>query len=442
VRVAGAAPRRLALVGILAAGVQMAWAGVPVSAQGVEPSVYEVDGVRVVQSVQPERELVAVRLYLLGGARLLEAETAGVERMVLRASERGTRAFPGNSLREAQVRTGSRFFTSSDPDWSVIGFTGLAEEFARSWEILAERVAHPTLDATAVEVVRQQELTSVRAGSDNPDVAVQRLTESLAFDGHPYAAAVDGTEASLSVLTPEDLRAYHAEHFVKSRLLLSVVGPLDRVAVEEAVRASLASLRQGDYAWDLPEPWPKEEPAVAREVRDLPTTYILGYFAGPRADAEDYPAFQVAVNALSGLIRNAIRARGLSYAAGAPMVELGAAGGSVYVSTVSPYESVGIINDAISMLRSGSIPRAALRDYARDSALDYYLANQTSAQQADFLATSLLLRGRPQSVEDWIETLRDVAGYQVRGAANRYMDNLQFGFLGPGEVPWERILRY
>jgi len=40
-----------------------------VSAQVPPPEVYEVEGVRVVQSVQPERELVAARLYLLGGSR-------------------------------------------------------------------------------------------------------------------------------------------------------------------------------------------------------------------------------------------------------------------------------------------------------------------------------------------------------------------------------------
>jgi predicted Zn-dependent peptidase len=103
---------------------------------------------------------------------------------------------------------------------------------------------------------------------------------------------------------------------------------------------------------------------------------------------------------------------------------------------------MGVINDAIAVVRGGSFQRSALQDYAEDSALSYYLANQTSAQQADFLATSLLLRGRPQSVQDWVETLKGVQGYQVRAAADRYMDNIQYGFLGSGEVPRDRMLRF
>jgi zinc protease len=411
-------------------------------AQTVEPVVYEVEGVRVVQSTVPDGEIVAVRLYLLGGARQLTAETAGIERLVLRASERGTEAFPGNTTRDAQVATGSRFFVSTTADWSVIGFTGLAEEWEPSWTLLSERVVRPTLDSAALEVVRAQELTSVRAGSDDPDEQVRRLAADLAFAGHPYAVDVGGTEASLGSLQTSDLRSYHDRAFVRSRMLLAVVGPLDRSAVEASIRESLTELPLGSYAWELPRPWSANAPDVVSESRSLPTNYILGYFGGPTTDADDYPAFQIAVSALSGLISSRVRERGLSYAGGAPLLEWGAAGGGVYVSAVDPYATMGVINDAIAVVRGGSFQRSALQDYAEDSALSYYLANQTSAQQADFLATSLLLRGRPQSVQDWVETLKGVQGYQVRAAADRYMDNIQYGFLGSGEVPRDRMLRF
>lgn len=417
-------------------------AAAPVGAQVPEPVVYEVAGVRVVQSIQPERELVAVRLYLLGGARQLTEETAGAERLVLRASERGTEAFPGNSVRDAQVATGSRFTVSTAPDWSLIGFTALVDAFESSWRILMERVIRPTLDSAAVEVVRNQELTSFRAGTENPDVQVRRLAASLAFSGHPYRVEVDGTESSLSALTPEALRAFHDEQFVRSRMLLSVVGPLDRATVEAAVRESLTALALGSYVWTLPPTWEGQAPDVVQEQRALPTNYIMGYYGGPTTDAEDFPDFQVAVSALSGMISNRVRARGLSYAAGAPLLDRAAAGGGVYVSTVNPQETMGVINDAISEVHRGGFSRSSLRRYAEDSAISYYLSNQTSTQQADFQATSLLLRGKPQSVTDWVETLKGVEGFRVRAAASRYIQNIRYGFLGSATVPRERMLRY
>jgi len=112
-----ARPRRVVLqrAVALAAALFGASPGWVLQAQVVEPWVYEVEGVRVVQSFDPDRELVAVRLYLLGGARQLTPETAGIERMVLRSSERGTESFPGNTVRDAQVETGSRFLVTSGP---------------------------------------------------------------------------------------------------------------------------------------------------------------------------------------------------------------------------------------------------------------------------------------------------------------------------------------
>lgn len=421
-------------------GFSLGTAGV--AGQVGEPQVYEVDGVRVAHLEAEGREVAAIRLYLLGGARQLTPETAGVERLLLAASGRGTVGFPGDSLRRAQARTGSRFFTSVGPDWSVIGFTGLVEELESSWAILADRVGRPSLEDSQVEIVRNQALTSVRAGADDPDEMVRRIGERMAYESHPYEVDVLGTEASLTTLTPEDLRAYHGAQFVRSRMLLSIVGPVDRETVEEMVRDGLGGLPLGAYAWVPPPLWSKREARVMAEARSLPTNYIRGYFAGPATTDSDYPAFQVAVTVLSGYVSSEIRERGLSYAAGASLIERAATGGFVHVSTVNPGASLDVINDAVELFSEGTIPRSLLRDYAEGSALEYYLSNQTSAQQADFLASSLLLRGRPQSVVGWVEDLRGVSGNDIRSVFRNYIRNIQYAYLGSEmAVPREEMLK-
>ncbi len=427
-------PSVACLLGGAAAGMQ---------AQAPEPDVYDVDGTRVVHLRLPDREVLAAQLYILGGARQLTEATAGIEGLILEASERGTAGFPGDSLRRAQARTGSRYFVRTTPDWSVIGFTGLAEEFGPSWTILADRVARPSLDSAAVEVVRNQALTFLRASSEDPDEMASRLAERLAFEGHPYAVDVNGTEASLTTLDLDDLRTYHEQQFVRSRMLLAVVGPIDRSTIETTLRSTLGNLPPGSYAWTPPPRWAKPEARVAVEERMLPTNYIVGYFAGPETVADDYPSFQVAVNVLSGYVSSLIRDRGLSYAAGAYVIDRAAAGGAVTVSTVRPTESLEIINRAIEIFRENAIDRSVLRNYAEDSALEYYLSNQTSSQQAEFLATSLLLRGRPQSVVGWVADLRAVAGNQVRGIFRNYIGKIQYGYLGrAGAVPRDLMLRW
>jgi zinc protease len=413
------------------------------SAQTPEPIVYEVDGLEVGQLVLPDRELVAARLYLLGGSQELTPATAGVERLILAVSERGTEGFPGDSLRKAEVGTGSRFFSSVSPDWSVIGFTGLAEEFDASWTILADRVARPSFDSAAVALVRDQIMTGLRADHDDPDATARGLAEQLAFERHPYAVDPSGTEASLAALTADDLKSFHDRSFVRSRMLLSVVGNVDRATVEAAIRRTLGSLPLGSYSWTPPAPWVRDSARVVVEDRVLPTNYIVGYFGGPSSNDADYPAFSVAVNVLSGYVSSEIRARGLSYSAGASVVERAAAGGEVFVSTVRPGQALDVINDAIQTFNEGSIPRSILRDYAENSSLDYYLSNQTVSQQAAYMGDSLLLTGSPGSVTKWVTDLQAVGGNDVRRMFRKYIKNIQYAYLGaPGAVPREAMLKH
>ena len=65
---------------------------------------FDVDGVTVILRRNTASEVVAANLYLLGGARQITPANAGIEALLLLASERGTRRFPGASVRQ---RTGS-----------------------------------------------------------------------------------------------------------------------------------------------------------------------------------------------------------------------------------------------------------------------------------------------------------------------------------------------
>jgi zinc protease len=407
-----------------------------------QATVYEIDGIRVVQRATHDQEIVAAHVYLLGGSRQLVPETAGIEALILSASERGTEAFPGIAVLEEQVSTGSRFYEWSTPDWSVIGFTGLLEEFDRSWAVLTERIMVPSLDSAALHVVRTQALTTIRAETEDPDSRVRAIAESLAFQGHAYDVDVDGTEESLAALSVEDVRAYHAEQFVRSRMLLSVVGDVTRPELETAVRATLSRMELGDYTWELPDRWAKSAPEVAVEERALPTNYIVGYFSGPQSTDRDYPAFQVAVSILSSFVSSQIRELGLSYSAGAYFLDRAATGGGLHVSTTDPTATLEIIIETLEMLGQGTFPRKLLHDFANDSELGYYLSNQTSLQQADFLASTLLLQGEPQTAAGWVQDLKGVAPNDVRRMFRDYITNIQFAYLGaPSLVPRELMLR-
>lgn len=341
------------------------------------------------------------------------------------------------------MATGSQFFTSTTADRSVLGFVGLGEEFDASWSIVTDRLTRPTLDSASLELVRAQRLTSLRGEVDDPDAVVHGIAEAMAFADHPYELALYGTTESIASLTAGDLGAYHASQFVRSRLLVSVVGPVERPRLEAAILNTLAALPLGTYAWAPPDSWAKDEPRVLVEERALPTNYIVGYFAGPSSSSEDFAAFQVALSVLGGVISSDIRERGLSYAAGAQLVDRAAPGGSIYVTTLRPRETFEIVNDAIEGLRAGRIPQNIVSDFARSFYLERLSADETGTSQADVLASSTIITGRPLTALEYAEAFRRVTGSDIRRVLRDYLENVQYAFLGsPEAVPGDLLRRY
>jgi predicted Zn-dependent peptidase len=61
---------------------------------------------------------------------------------------------------------------------------------------------------------------------------------------------------------------------------------------------------------------------------------------------------------------------------------------------------------------------------------EYFLDNETSGAQADFLARAELYRGDYRAAERFVEDLRAVTGEDVRRVARQYMNGYRFAYVG------------
>jgi zinc protease len=289
----------------------------------------------------------------------------------------------------------------------------------------------PTLDSAEFALAKEQYLSAVRQRRDSPDALVTFLADSFAFNGHPYAIDPVGTEASIAGLGVGQLRRYHDHEIVKSRILLVIVGDVPRSRVEQLVSRTLAKLPAGDYAWTLPDTLTTRNPGLTVEQRDLPTNYVLGYYAGPPASSRDYQALRIATAVLSGQLFGEIRSRrNLTYAVDAPFVERALAAGGLYVTTVSPDTTLRIMRQQIEALQQGMIDERSLDRLVQQFITQYFLDNETNAEQADFLARAQLYRGDYRAAERFVDELHAVTPLDVQRVARRYIRNVRFAYIG------------
>ena len=394
-------------------------------------SSFEVSGVRVILRRNTANDVVAANLYLLGGTRQVADSNAGVEPMMLWVSEFGTKRYSREALRLKTAELGSTIVVEPRDDWTMFGFRGVRSTFDSTWMVLADRLMEPTLDSGAVELIRSQVLSAVRQRRDSPDNLVQYLADSIAFSPSHYALSPAGTESSIAALTAADLRRYRDTQLVTSRMLLVVVGNVERPQVEKLVRNTIGKLPKGSYQWTAPQSVGPRPSAAVLVERSLPTNYIQGYYSGPSATNPDYQALRVATAVLTGRMFAEIRSRrNLTYAVDAPFVERAVAAGGLYVTTTSPDTVLVLMRQEISDLQNGLVDADNLQVIISQFITEYFLNTETNAAQADFLARAQLYRGDWRTANNFADELRQVTPVDVRNAARKYIHGVRFAYVG------------
>jgi zinc protease len=394
-------------------------------------SVFEINGLRVILRRNTANDVIAANVYLLGGTQQLSPATQGIEAFLLAASDRGTQHYPTEAVRQATAALGSVFAIEPVEDWTRFGFTSIRATFDSTWSIFADRLMAPTLDSNEVELVRRRLISDFRDADNSPDPLVNRLADSLEYVGHPYGFSPQGTEDALRSITLAALRNYQANQMVTSRMLVVVVGNIDRPHLELLVGKTLAQLPRGTYAWAPPRmPGTQQRALVIRDAQ-LPTNYLLGYFRGPGARDPDYPALRVASAVLSGRFFTEIRSRrNLSYEVDAPFLDRAIASGGVYVTTTDPNQTLKVMRTELDRLQQELIDPNGLERLTQQFITDYFLKNETNADQATFLARAQIYLGDYRAADRFVDDLRRVKPDDVRRVARQYMHDFRFVYLG------------
>ena len=445
--------RRLAVVAICLTSFVPALSGAqtttrPLAANAArasqETSDFSVDGVRIILRRSTANDVVAANLYLLGGTQQLTPANQGIETMLLVASEHGTRRFGKTALRDLTARLGSDIVIEPGVDWTMIGARSLRSTLDSTWAVLADRVMAPRLDSNEVELVRAQLLSEARTRRDSPDALVAALADSARWTGHPYALEPAGTEESISRLTLADLRRYEREQMVTSRMLVVIVGNVDRATAERLVRTTIGRLPRGNYKWTPPALLASGRSTLTIAARTLPTNYLLGYYGGPPASSADYPALRVATAVLSGRLFSEIRSRrNLTYAVDAPFVERAVSVGGLYVTTTQPDLTLGLIQAEVVRLQQDVLDPEGLERLVQQFITEYFLNNETNAAQANFVARAVLYRGNAAVANGFVDELRAVSPADVQRVARTYMRGIRFAYVGdPALAPRRTVDKF
>ena len=100
------------------------------------------------------------------------------------------------------------------------------------------------------------------------------------------------------------------------------------------------------------------------------------------------------------------------------------------MTTTDPAAALTAMANEVHRLQTTPVDPDGLHTLVGQFITDYFLKNETNADQASFLARAELYDGDYRAADEFVSRLRDVTSSDIRRVALLYMHDTRFGFVG------------
>ena len=270
---------------------------------------------------EPSLPFVALEILFPGGSSLDPEGAEGAASLMAAMLDLGAGDLDEQGFAEAAEAVAAEFSFSAGGDALSVSARFLTEFRDESVALLRLALTEPRFDPDSFERSRARALSSARSAERTPTTLAFRELARLGWGEHPYARPADGTVASLSALTPEDVHAAHRRGVVRDRLHVAAVGDIDAETLGALLDELLGGLAEAEAP--LPEQASFSVPGGVTVVPfDGPQSVVAFGHAGIDRDDPDFFAAFVMTEVLGGgrfgtrLMRALREERGLTYGVG------------------------------------------------------------------------------------------------------------------------------
>ena len=168
----------------------------------------------------------ALNIRFLGGTSLDLPGKRGAVNLMTGLLEEGAGEMDAQGFAAARDGLAAEFNFRSDVDGVSVSSRFLTENRDAAMALLKQAIIAPRFDPDAVERVRGQVLAGLRSDEKDPDAIASALMDARIYGDHPYGSNGDGTIASVTALTREDVLAAHLGSMARDRIYVAAVGDI------------------------------------------------------------------------------------------------------------------------------------------------------------------------------------------------------------------------
>jgi zinc protease len=192
--------------------------------------------------------MVDIEVSIDAGDRYDPAGKSGVADMVAGLMNYGVRGDKG-LLTEAQIADeiadlGANIGLSVGGERAILRIRSLSRKDLRdrAVQLAAAMLSAPTYDPKIIEREKQRTITSLREAETKPEFVLERRFKKSVYGNYPLANSP--TVQSVGAVNASDLRQFHKQFYRGDRMIVSIVGDVDRAQAAEIVQTLLKQIPQ------------------------------------------------------------------------------------------------------------------------------------------------------------------------------------------------------
>jgi predicted Zn-dependent peptidase len=379
-----------------------------------------------------EVPVAQVNLIVLSGTANDPPGKYGVASLAAAMLEEGAGTRSALEIADAVDYLGADLGAATTSDLSAVRLHVPVGRLADALPIMADVALRPTFPKDELDRQRQQRLTSLLQGRDDPptisSVAFSRI---LYGKGHRYGTPQMGTAETIKTLSSDDLRGFYASAFRPENAVLLAVGDITAAQAVPLFEKNFGAWKASGSAATEKLPATDEPPARQVYLIDKPgaaqSQIRIGRIGVPRATADYFP-IQVLNTILGGsfssrLNMNLREVHGYAYGASSAFDMRGAAGPFYAAAGVQTDKTSEALKEFFVELNAilKPVPAEELARAKNYVALRYPSAFETTGDISRRLEDALVYNLPDDYFAKYVQSIQGVTAADAQRVAQKYI---------------------
>ena len=181
------------------------------------------NGLTVIAELNPAAQSVATGIFVRTGSRDETEDVSGVSHFLEHMAFKGNDVYTADDVNRIFDELGANYNASTSEEVTQFYAAILPEYLPTVIEMLST-LLYPSLRQDDFEMEKNVILEEIGMYDDQPTFTAYEQVMQAHFPTHPLGRKILGTNDSVSALTAESMRQYHADHYRTGNMVLVVTG--------------------------------------------------------------------------------------------------------------------------------------------------------------------------------------------------------------------------